>query len=74
LQSCKFTNEQIYNLEKKIILENNNTKYSKKVSEKEYKNILNWKYNQSSSTKERKNITFFSNYMNLYYLYLYYHF
>ena len=69
LQSCKFTNEQIYNLEKKIILENNNTKYSKKVSEKEYKNILNWKYNQSSSTKERKNITFFSNYMknnNLY--------
>ena len=71
LQSCKFTNEQIYNLKKKIILDNNNntSKYSKKLSEKEYKNNQNWKCNQSSSTKERKNITFFSNYMknnNLY--------
>ena len=70
LQSCKFTNEQINKLEKKIILENNNntTKY-KKLSEKDKKNA-GWKYNQSSSTKERKNITFFGNYMKNNYLFL----
>ena len=71
LQSCKFSNQQIYNLENKIIFENNNNnlKNNKKLSEKENVKKNNWKYNQSSSTKERKNITFFSNYMknnNLY--------
>ena len=62
LQSCKFTNEQIYKLEKKIILNNNNTTKYKKLSEKDKKNI-GCKYIQSSSTKERKNITFFGNYI-----------
>ena len=70
LQSCKFSNEQIYKIEKKIILENNNNNNTKhkKLFEKDKKNMA-WKYNQSSSTKERKNITFFGNYMknnNLY--------
>ena len=72
LQSCKFNNEQIYKLEKEIILYNNNNKYNNK-----YKNKLsdrdikksNWKYNQSSSTKERKNVTFFGNYMKNHHLY-----
>ena len=67
LQSCKFTNEQIYKLEKEIILYNNN-KYKNKLSDKDTKK-LNWKYNQSSSTKERKNITFFGNYMKNNHLY-----
>ena len=73
LQSCKFTNEQIYQLEKKIISDNNNSnnniKYIKKLSDKGNKKNSIWKNNQSSSTKERKNITYFSNYMknnNLY--------
>ena len=71
LQSCKFTNEQIQNLEKKIIFENNNNnlKYNTKLSDRGIKKNTNMKYIQSSSTKERKNITFFSNYMknnNLY--------
>ena len=72
LQSCKFSNEQIYDIEKKIIFENNysNKKNNKKISEKDNNDKkINSKYNQSSSTKERKNITFFGNYMknnNLY--------
>ena len=64
LQSCKFTNEQIQNIEKKIIFDNNNNlKYNKKLSDRGIKKNTNLKYIQSSSTKERKNITFFSNYM-----------
>ena len=49
-------------MEKKIILNNNNTTKYKKLSEKDKKNI-GCKYIQSSSTKERKNITFFGNYI-----------
>ena len=63
LQSCKFTNEQIHKLENQIILEKNNLKNNKKLSERGIKKNKNNKFNQSSSTKERKNITFFNNYM-----------
>ena len=62
LQSCKFTNEQIYKLEKEIMLKNHNIKYKKKFDRINRKNI-NSKNNQTNSTKERKNITFFSKYM-----------
>ena len=69
LQSCKFTNEQIYKLEKEIIQENNNLKYNKKkLTERINKNNQN-NTKQSNSTKERKNITFYKNYIkdnNLY--------
>jgi len=64
LQSCKFTNEQIYKLKKEIILENNHLKFHKKnLSKKINKKNDNSKYNQSNSTKERKNITFYNNYI-----------
>ena len=64
LQSCKFTNEQIYKLKKEIILGNNHLKFNKKkLSKKIYKKNDSNKYNQSNSTKERKNITFYNNYI-----------
>ena len=53
LQSCKFTNEQIYEIEKEIILKNHNLKCKNKVSER----------GNNNSTKERKNIAFFKNYI-----------
>ena len=53
LQSCKFSDEQIYELEKEIMQNKEKIKYKPKFIERANNN----------STKERKNIVFFSNYM-----------